>query len=371
MITYSNQNIKLLTFLFLCFIAIDLHAQFHLKDGLNLNFNYHQGIIIPEFDLLTHIEEDNTQTFEVSLSKRTLGKNNGQHLYNYPEFGASFYYTSLGHHRVLGSIVGLDYFIKVNLAEKNKLSFYGQTGIGMNYLSKIQDPVDNPLNTSMGSHFGFHFNLRFGTTLFLSKKLAINLGPSFDHFSNANIKFPNRGINAVAFFGGMTYHFGEEIEKPEKGFIAYERKTNIEVITNFGFKHVTFPTDTYHGTPSLLIELNNNTLQFLRLGVGAEIVYDASVKPKLEFKGVTYKNIYSYQSGIYISQAFVYEKFNFVLQEGWHFLLAKELGRENLYNRVLFKYHFHPKFSTHISLTGHLQNLEYVGVGVGYKFVGQ
>ena len=185
---FLKQHIKSLTFLLLLWLIVaDFYGQTKIKDGVTLNLNYHQGVILPEFDLLKYIDEDNTRTIEVALGKRTLGKNNGQHLYNYPAFGVSFYYTSLGHKKVLGSILGLDYFVKANLIEKNKFAFFGQSAIGLNYLSKIQDPIDNPLNTSMGSHFNFHFNLRFGVNLSGSKRLAISLGPSFDHFSNANL----------------------------------------------------------------------------------------------------------------------------------------------------------------------------------------
>ena len=367
----ANLFLEMMRFIFLlllCTNLSDLLAQSKLKDGWNLNINYHNGAIIPEFDLLDNIEEDNTNTFEISLSKRSIGKKVGQQLYNYPENGVSIYYSSLGHQEVLGSILGVDYFFKAYFIEKNRFSFYGQSGIGINYLSKIQDPIDNPLNTAMSSHINFHFNFRFGMKISVLEKLSINLGPSFDHFSNANLKYPNRGINAVAVVGGVTYHFGKEIEKPEKKVGVFERKTAVELMTNFGFKHVKNPIDTYRSTPSILLELNNTTFRFLSLGIGTELRYDASVKPYLESEGIAYNSIFSYQAGIYISQAFVYEKFNFVLQEGWFFLLAEELDEKNFYNRILFKYHIRPKLSLHLSLTAHLQELKYVGVGIGYKF---
>ncbi len=351
-----------------CSLPVNLLAQSSFGDGLKVEINYHQGIILPEHDLLTPIEEENTKSIELNFLKETQGKNNWEKLYNFPEYGLSVRYVSLGHNRVLGNLIGLDYFFKVHFLHHSKFHIYGQSGIGVNYLSKIHDPIENPLNGSMSSHFNFHYNLRLGVNIKLIEKTGLNLGSSFDHISNANFKFPNRGINSVSFYGGLTYNIGQTLEKEEIKLEAHQRKMYVEAILNSGFRHATFVTDRYYLVPSIALELNNQTFRILHLGIGGEFFHDQSVQPKFELTNTPYQKKDSYQSGVYFSQAIVYSKFKFIIQEGFYLWMSEKLDRKKFFNRIVFKYNVTSNLSFHISLMSELQNLQYNIVGVGYKF---
>lgn len=350
-----------------CLTMFSGFSQSKLSDGLKIESNYHQGIILPEFGLLTPIEEDYRRSVEFSLFKQSSVKNYWQQLYNYPEQGLSFYYTSLGHNKVLGQMIGVDYFFRITFLDKNRFKVFNQTGIGLNYVNKRFDEIKNPLNTAISSHYNAHFNLRFGTCYKLSNKYDFNFGVSFDHISNANFSHPNIGVNSVSLFTGMAYDFGSSFE--QKSFVVpdHERKINAEIITEIGGWHLDEPKDKYYIIPALTAEFTHETFRLIHFGLGADLIYDETIGVEFEKQGIEFNNSENYLLGVHLSQSLAYNKFRFVTQEGYYLIMPEELVKKQFYHRILFKYYLNTHVSLHLAFKSYLQDLKYVSIGVGYK----
>ncbi|PCI96120.1 MAG: hypothetical protein COB15_11385 [Flavobacteriales bacterium] len=358
----------LVFFLFAQYVLVNsLNAQTKFSDGLKIESNYHQGNIIPEFGLLDPIEEDYRRSIEFNLFKKGRNDNYWAQIYNYPEHGLSFFYTSLGHDEVLGRAIGIDYFFRINFFEIKNLKIFNQTGFGINYVNRKLDSISNPYNIAISSYFNFHFNLRLGGTYYLAENYGINIGLSFDHISNANLSHPNIGVNSISLFGGVVYDVGSNREKELFLIPAHQSKTTIDLITELGWMHLDKPRDKYYFTPSISLDLSHETFRLIHFGIGTDFFYDETIKVDYENQSKDFQSFNSLLGGIHLSQSIVYDKFRFILQEGYYLVLPEELDKQKQYHRVLFKYYLKQNISTHLSFKTYLQDLKYVSLGFGYK----
>ncbi|MGB0166941.1 MAG: acyloxyacyl hydrolase [Luteibaculum sp.] len=171
--------------------------------------SYHRGYAIPEYSFVNYVTTDPVQAIELAYSKRTQGKNFWEALYNYPEFGAALFYSTLGNKEVFGEEVALTGFFTYYFSKKGRLQIYNRTGIGLGYATRKYHPEENYLNVAVGSHFNIHFNMRFGAKIDLMDRLALSSGLAFDHFSNGNTSEPNLGVNTLTAFMGLSYQLNE------------------------------------------------------------------------------------------------------------------------------------------------------------------
>ena len=364
----NRKYYGLLTTVLFCSITFQIQAQNKFSDNLKLQVNYHFGVALPEYEFLTYIIDDYVQSVDISLIKETIGKNYWQQIFKYPEYGVSLYYSTLGNNEILGKEIALTGFFRVNFISRSRFRFYNRTGAGFSYVSRKFDFDDNFLNVAVGSHFNMHFNFRLGVNFSLSEKIELNTGLSFDHFSNANISEPNLGLNNLSAYGGLSYRLGQKIEKKKHEIPDHIKKFNIETFLSIGAKHTRALTSKTFLTSSAAFEINWELLRTFRLGTGVDLFYDSSVKTQMEDDGQDYKSAYSFQSGIHLSQALVYNRCSIILQEGIYVFLLNHLNNKRMYNRLIFKYMITEYLSVRIAMKSHLHILDYPELGVGYKF---
>ena len=141
-------------------IAFSLQSQSKFSDNLSLSANYQTGYSLPEYSIFTLITNDHIRSFELSITKETIGKTEWEQAYKFPAHGLSIYYSNLGNDDILGRELALNYFLKLYLYSKNKFQLYNITGGGIGYVNKIFNLENNYLNVVVGSHFNLHFNLK-------------------------------------------------------------------------------------------------------------------------------------------------------------------------------------------------------------------
>lgn len=339
-----------------------------VNPNLKLSVNYFNGFIIPEFGLLDSIDEKPVSTVEISLIKRTRGKSYWEDVYQYPEYGVSFFYTDLGERNVLGEVIGVDYFFKINLAEREQSKFYVRSGFGVNYTTKKYDPIDNPFNVSVGSNINVHFNLRFGLNQKLFPNTYLNVGGAFDHISNAATQFPNFGVNYVSLYGGITRSFNATHQRVVNEIPSHNTKWGKSAILYFGGRHLQFPTDRYYFVPCLSLDLTHQTFRLLHFGVGTDLIHDGSIEPSFEVNRIPFESDNALLAGIHFNQTIVYNKFTFSLQEGVYVFKNDKVKERTFYNRVIFNYDITKHISAKIALRAYLQDLRYVEPGIAFKW---
>lgn len=366
-----GKNIYFLKFLIiiaLIFFVFKVYSQQKISDDLKLSINFHYGVNMPEYQFITYITEDYIRSFDLCFTKETYGKSYWEQLFNYPEYGISLFHSTLGNDKVFGNETALTTFFKVKIIAKKRFSFYNRSGIGISYTSRKFNLTDNYLNVAVGSHFNIHFNSRFGASYVMPKKTDLNLGFSFDHFSNANINEPNLGINYLTAFVGLNYKIGKISEKLRTEIQPHLKKTNYECFYNIGGKHTRALTSGYFFTSSFSFDINREYFRSFYLGTGIDIFYDSSIKSLLKNAEKDSKNIYGFKTGIHFSQTFVYNRFNLIIQEGFYLLLNDKLENKLIYNKGIIKYWITKKLSLQLSMKSQLQVLDYPELGIGLKF---
>ncbi len=356
------------TALLLSFTSFQSYAQRKFSDDLKLSLNYHGGFSLPEYSFVNYITTDPIQSISFHVSKETTGKNDWEKLFKFPEYGFSFYYSSLGNDNVLGKSFALNYFFRVNFINKKRFQLYNQTGMGIGYLTKHFDLEDNYMNVGIGSHVNAHFNLRLGSNFKLTPKFDAQFGLSFDHFSNANSHDPNLGINLVTGFAGLTYRVGTTTPKEVSPMEKHNVKNNFEIVPSFGGKQTRALSGQFFFTSSLSGGVNREFFRGLNLGIGADVFYDQSMKTLIVAKGETFKTSDNFQTGIHLSQEFRYNHFSLIIQEGFYVGLTNKGIEKTMYNRGIVQYHAGKHLIIRAAMKSHLHILDFPEIGFGYKW---
>ena len=355
-------------FMAICFVLqFPLHGQSKLTNNLRAMVNYHRGFNLPEYPFFLLVTEDNVQSIDVSLYKESRGKNIWEQLYNYPEYGMSLFYTSLGNDEILGREVALTYFFKFYFLNKNRFRLFNRLGIGLSYVNRKFDLEDNYLNVAIASNFNLHFNFRLGANYALTDKFQLNSGISFDHFSNANASEPNLGINSFTPFIGLCYAVGNRTEKNVIEVPTHIKKNHLELFLSIGNKHTRSLSSEYFWTSSLSFQLSREFTHVFRMGVGADIFYDSSVETQLEKLDEPYKNHFDFQTGIHLSQTVIFNRFSLTIQEGLYLFLVDHLNDYIIYNRGIIQYQINDRFSVRLAMKSNLHILDYPELGLGLK----
>jgi hypothetical protein len=344
-------------------------AQSTLTDNLNVTMHYHYGYVLPEYSNLLYIVNKPVQGFAMNLSKKTRGKNDWETIYNYPEYGLSLYYSTLGNNQIHGKEFGIIPYFRMNIISRNRFNFFNETGLGLGYVTKTFDE-NNYLNIAVGSHLNLHFGLKFGVSYKVADRLQANAGIGFDHFSNANSRNPNLGLNWVTTFAGISYALGNETPIQEHELSPLMRKLEFELIYSFGGKKSrgVLQSDLYY-TSSLTFEGKWNASRAIRLGAGVDVFYDPSAKSEMAaLDNYNYQPSNDFRTGIHLSQEFVYSRLSLILQEGIYIGLTDAVNNNIMYNRGIVRFRLNRSMFIQLAMKSHLHILDYPELGLGLKW---
>ncbi len=348
--------------------TVQTHAQKRISEDLNGMVNFHFGYNLPEYPFISSITEDYIRSLDISFFKETTGKNIWQQLYNYPSYGVSLFYSTLGNDAQFGRELALNYFVKLYFFPGNRFRLFTRTGLGVSYVNRKFNLQDNYLNVAVGSHVNIHFNMRFGANYPLSDKFSLNTGLSFDHFSNANTSEPNLGLNYLTAYGGVSYSLGKKSERKIHIIEAHVKENTFAFYASIGGKFARALTSDYFLTSSYSFEFNRIYSRKFHFGIGSDLFYDSSVETGMKNNNLDYKNSDSFQTGIHISQSIVYNHISLSIQEGVYLFLTEQVDNYRFYNRGILKYQINDHLIIRLAMKSHLHILDYPELGFGYKF---
>jgi len=95
--------------------------------------------------------------FELNLGKETFGEQRWQWMYGYPIIGVSYWYSHLGNSPLLGSSHAVFPYVNYPLVRNLKHEFNFRLGLGLAYLTKKFDRLDNYKYLAIGSHINALF----------------------------------------------------------------------------------------------------------------------------------------------------------------------------------------------------------------------
>lgn len=345
-----------------------LFASTEVLNGWHIDGVCHYGLVIPEYKNFLYIVEDHVFSAGLSLSRRTTGKSPWEQLYNYPDYGFRLFYSTLGNDKVNGYEIALFPYFSLYWLKHNHFNVFNQIGVGLSYVTRIFDPGENYQNIAVGSHINIHFNARLGLKYNIDK-LNFHTGISFDHFSNANMREPNLGINYVTGFLGMGYRLGNDVPLLYNVLQSHLRKHYFEVIYSIGGKHTRAFQEKFFITSSFTAEYKYEPFRIFRVGIGADLFYDSATKTEMSVDNPQeFKDEYNYRTGIHLSQEVFYNRFSVIIQEGIYMFLTDKVEGNIMYNRGILRYAIANHILISIAMKSHLHILDFPEIGLGFRW---
>lgn len=362
------NKVERIIFLLVLSIPGWIYSQSKFLDNLKISSNVQYGFALPEYSFVSYFTDSYINSFEINLLKETTGNNYWEKLYNYPEIGLSAFYTTLGNDSLFGKAVALNYFFKLKVIDRDKFSFFNRTGIGLGYLTEHFDLDDNKSNVAIGSHINVHFSFKWGVNYKVSEKFVLNGGLSFDHFSNGNTADPNRGLNNFTGYVGASFYLGDRTERKVPQPDSLSKSNYFDIYVNIGGKQPRSLSSGYFVTSSLSFSMMRSVFRAVHFGVGTDLFYDSSIEGVLNDLGEEYKPVYAFQTGVFLTQQFIYNRIRIGLVEGVYVVLDNKVYRKPVYTKAFIQYKLTDHFSVRITMKSHLHILDYPELGIGYKF---
>ena len=335
-----------------------------------VSVNYGQGVVLPEYSYVNSVAIQSLHQFRLSFVKQSLGNNFWQKIYKYPTSGISILYSTLGNHEVLGEELAVYPFFCLKSLNKEKFILEHQIGLGFGYVTKKFDLKNNYTNIAVGSHLNLHFHYALKADFSVSERLKLGIGLAFDHFSNANLREPNLGINSCSTQLSAAFRLQKDkVEKRDVEVPSVGDKNEIAFLYAAGGKHTRALQSSVFFTSSVSMEYKRILGHKFHLGTGLDLFYDSSTKKEMSSDSLKiYHSSDDFRTGIHLAQEFVFEKFSLIIQEGIYVGLTNKLSSSKMYNRAILRYKWNKNFFTHISMKSHLHILDYPEIGFAYFF---
>jgi hypothetical protein len=329
----------------------------------------HTGLVVPLYEAMNYLITEDIYSFDISAGFPTFGKNYWEKLYRYPRTGFGYSYWSLGNNEILGKAHALYSFINIPfLKQTEKISFNYQISFGAAYLTKRFDKYEDHLNRAIGSHLNAYVRLGVDCSIKLAPRSNLLFEAGVSHFSNGKTKSPNYGINAGSISLGFNYHFNNNsiaLQDPEIPEIG--KRYVQSVIYSAGSKVY----DNLLGKKYFVSSGSYNIERILnhkrKVGLGADLFYDGSIKEALSDKDGTPENDFAklIRVGLHTSYAIRYNQMIMGIQVG-HYLYSKYTVLTNVYFRISVQYILTRNLIGSVSIKSHMGKADTLEWGIGY-----
>ncbi|MBR9999197.1 MAG: acyloxyacyl hydrolase [Cyclobacteriaceae bacterium] len=339
------------------------------KSTVYLGGRLHYGFIIPHYEELKEISQQNIWGFQLSASKLLISQKAWSNCNCYSRIGLSIGYFDYRNPDVLGHSYNALFFYEpyLNFKSRFRMSLRGE--IGLNYLDKVYDEENNPRNLYYSSAISGILALALKFNYLIRDNYQLNLGFHYNHISNGGLKIPNKGMNFPTVSLGMDYIidpvdlYGQE-KRPglkSKPLHFYNRLfwTLRTVDADENFDKVMRP----------LIGLEGGTIRGISningLLLGVEISYDGSYRELSERLPEDFSPVvFSIHGG----HVFVIGRFSFTQQMAYYIYHKLPTAENSLFQRYGMFYNFGKIVSLGFSLKAHGHVAEHMDIRIGFEF---
>lgn len=353
--------------LILSVAGVEAHGQI-LKQPVSIDSKVHTGMIIPFYDALGYLVNDDVYAYDISAGFPTYGKNYWEKLYRYPRTGAGYSCWSLGNDEVFGKAHALYSFINIPFFKKKRFSLNYQITFGGAYFPKRFDKYENHLNRAIGSHGNVYIRLGIDGRIKLLPNTDLLVEAGLSHFSNGKIRSPNYGLNAGSISIGISYLFNSSTAAIHDQEIPEIGKRYIQsVIYSAGAKVYDNLLDKKYFATAITYNLERVLNHKRRVGFGADLFYDSSIREALAGEDGKPENDFDklIRFGLHGSYSVRYKQLIMGIQVG-HYLYSKYTVLTTFYNRISVQYLFPKNIIGSIAIKTHLGKADCLEWGIGY-----
>lgn len=347
------------------------HKKF--RSNIQIEPRLYYGFIINHH---TELEPFNAHVpaFELSIVKDTYGRKYWEKLHNYPIVGVSMFFSSLANHPAVGQAVAVYPFITFPVI-RNKKDFLGfKLGLGLSYLTKTFDRLENYQNIAIGSHVNVAVNLMGEYRRQLNEMTFVSAGMSLIHFSNGSTATPNYGLNLPMVSVALSKRISKPntkigMRKPQIPPFSY--KDNKIYIFNLMGGFASKNMGNVFGQSYDVYIMSLNVLKYFNeisaLGLSFDFSWDGSHKAMLERSGVANPSFATVmRPGISPTYEMSISKVVLTLGAGFYWG-GKEKSEGDIYEQLTLKYLFYKDIFASVTLRAHGARAAFVAWGLGYR----
>ncbi len=329
----------------------------------------HYGFIISHHSNMVSLIKGHIYGAELNYIFRTDGTKTWQQINKYPEIGVCFLHLYLGNPEQLGNVEALYPYLNVRLNKRKRaLTLNLRIGVGLAYVTKCFDRIENHKNIILGSHLNGFVNLRLNSTVMLSKSLRLQAGVGLSHASNGAFKTPNLGINMATVNLGLAYVFGNKELILHKDSISPAKKQwHPSVIFVVGAKELSPPGGGRYAAMGIQFNYYKTLNYRNRLGTGIEMVYNTANIEDLRNDSIsnpTFTDVF--KCGTKISYEFVINKLSLPIDFGVYLYQRKNFDGL-FFHRIGLRYMINKHLIANVTLRTNWAKADYFEWGIGYQ----
>ena len=298
--------------------------------------------------------------FNAKLGFKTRGQKEWQRIYNYPEIGLGLSHNYLTS-KSLGNPTAVYSFISLPLLPISKLKLDLGVYIGFAWGFNPSTP-QNQENLAIGSKCTAYASLNLNTKLKISQNFDLLFSAGGYHYSNGNIRKPNKGINMLGAETGLRYTIPKsDTELNTEPVDPIQKSSSVMVFGDRGWKkEVTYASGFPVG--SLSAGFYRTLSHKSRWGTGVDLFLD---------EGVLYYNHKENQlknklaAGIFGGHELTLNQLSIVTQIGIYIRNPNAIDPFH-YERLGVRYIIAKRIIPSITLKAHEFKVDFVEWGCGY-----
>jgi hypothetical protein len=299
--------------------------------------------------------------FSVGLSSQWLKntRKNWEACNCFHYLGISFSVVDFQNSRELGQAWNLAGTFEPFLFRNGKWAGSLATGLGVSYLTRVYDPIENPRNTFFSAPVSFLLFLAPKVSYQVAENWGLQASFSYSHISNGGQRQPNRGMN-FPMVGLGILHYTRNIDLPiyqksqlSKSWLFY---ADLGFNTRDGDNGSRNPNFTLAGGAYRQI------IGIIGLGGGLELAKDFSLP-------VQESRTEALIPGIYLENHFLFGRFDFSQRMVKYIFKPQEYQEDHeFYQRYTLNYLLGKNFRIGAGLKAHGHVAEYMDFRVGWRF---
>ena len=310
--------------------------------------------------------------FELSLQKQTYGKALWQSYFNYPTIGVGAYYSGFGDIDILGKAYAIYPFINFPFNKSKANTFGFRFGVGLGYLTKKFDHIENYHNTSIGSNFNAAISLTLEYKRQITDRYKMSAFAGLTHFSNGCSNQPNSGINIINAGISASYMLTE----PQEYIPRQKAKNDFSKIDpefyagmSFGIKRINYRQEENIAVYDLELYVMDRVSNLSKFGLGLDLVYDATDNLEIIDKygaDAEFTFVEMLKPGIGLAYELMMGEASFIFNFGFHpYGLDMSYGR--WYQKLGMKINIGKHIYGKIALNTHFGVADFIGFGLGIR----
>jgi hypothetical protein len=257
-----------------------------------LRVSIQRGVILQQDRvLLTHIDEEghsfkNINAFSMEYGWQMLGGQEWQQVSKYPRLGIGAQYMHFMHRDEMGHPFSLYGFYDGNFFSSKNFEVTNRLSAGLSAGFRPYDPTDQLPNDIVSTRLNAFVEMGLGLAFRLNDYLYIEPAFRFTHFSNGNLKEPQKGLNLVSYAVSLRSLLEKPVaEQVKLPLSECQHRHELLAFLALSTRQLDFSdnNDLYHETYGLNFLMTNLHLGYnyeisrgMKLGGGVDFVYDGT-----------------------------------------------------------------------------------------------